>query len=211
MTYELFPADHPFDDVIDRLEQHDQDRQKAGARAAQALRLSKKSIFALQRRNDAAGAAELLGEAAAILVELQEEHGDSRLRVTTGQWRVALEEFLEAVYFLRFWEGKPVNGLRDDYLGYEVDGEQRWLLCSDVAVFGALSDLTGEIARQMSLWIADGKYQDAVRACKAVACAAEVLNQNNSGGELRRKVEQANSNLQRADARLSDMKIRGLI
>jgi hypothetical protein len=63
----------------------------------------------------------------------------------------------------------------------------------------------------MQLWISDGAYEHALRAHNAIAEATELLNQNTSGGNLRNKVDQANRNLHNADARRTDLKMRGLI
>jgi len=211
MSYELFEPTNCFDEVIARLERRDVNRHDVGTRSSRALRLAKKSIFSIQRRGDIAGARALLEEACAILIALQKEYGHLKVRARSGQWRVAVEEFFEALFFMRFFEGKPLTGIRDDMLRYEEEGEERWLVCDDEELVGAISDLTGEIGRQMHMWIIAENYEDAARANRAIAQAAELLNQNNSGGDLRRKVEQANRNLQRSDARLTDLKIRGLV
>jgi len=211
MSYSLFDPPDPFEAVISRLEEHERQRRRVNALSSDALRASKKAIFALQRRNDVDGALELLREAGSVLIELEREFGGALVRARFGPWRVAMEEFLEALFFLRFFQGESLAGLRDELLRYGSDEGPRWLECADGEVLGALSDLTGEIARQAQQWILESRYEDAIRANRAIAEAVELLSQNNSGGDLRRKVEQAFRNLHHSDARLTDLKIRGLI
>jgi predicted translin family RNA/ssDNA-binding protein len=210
MTYELLPSGNPFEAVLDRLEERSRARQEVGARTSAPLRHAKKAIFALQRRGDADGAREELAAARKDLGALQEEYAAVDHGIH-GQWRVAVEEFLEAVFFLQFCEGRPLDMEDADLCRYDHDGEGRTLRVEDEEVLGALSDFTGEAYRQMQLWISEERYAEAIRAHQAIADATELLNQNTSGGNLRNKVDQANRNLHQADARITDMKIRGLL
>ena len=91
------PADC-FDSMIERLDREEQARQDVGSFTGKALKLAKKAIFALQRRGDAADAQQLLENALAVLVELDRSYGQTKTRMTSGQWRVAVEEYLEALF-----------------------------------------------------------------------------------------------------------------
>ena len=204
------PADC-FDSMIERLDREEQARQDVGSFTGKALKLAKKAIFALQRRGDAADAQQLLENALAVLVELDRSYGQTKTRMTSGQWRVAVEEYLEALFFLRFFEGKPLTGTNDELLSYDEGGDRKLLHVEDQEVFGALSDLTGEIYRQMQLWISNADYSGAIMANRSIAQVTELLNQNTAGGNLRNKVDQANRNLHNSDARITDLRIRGLL
>jgi predicted translin family RNA/ssDNA-binding protein len=209
MDQTLFQDPQAFDAIIARLEDRSRARQDVGARSGLALRHAKKAIFAVQRRFDSDRAYQELAKAKEILGELQTEFGGAAFAIH-GQWRVAVEELLEAVFFLRFFEGSPLS-LTDELLSFQGPEGSVLLEAGDEELLGALSDFTGEAYRQMQLWIAEGDYAEALRAHGAIAQATELLNQNTSGGNLRNKVDQANRNLHNADARRTDLKMRGLI
>ena len=209
--YSLFQDVRSFEAIVEELEQYDRDRREIGNLSALALKNSKKAIFALQRRRSAGEAWKTLEAARAVLADLDGRFGGGRHLGSHGQWRVAREEFLEALYFLRFCEGNPLPGTSDEFLGYDHEEVNRLIRFRPDDVFGALSDMTGEIMRQMEFYILEENYDGALRANRAIAQAAELLNQNNSSGDLRRKVEQANRNLHHSDSRLTDLKIRGLM
>ena len=207
MDYKVFEPDDRFEGIIDRMEEQNVSRQDVGNRSNQALRLAKKAIFALQRRGDRETMVTELTAARGILLALQAEYGESRQRNHNGQWRVALEEFLEALFFLQFCRGDSLDAECDPLIG--MDSE--CLGFTDEEVFGALSDFTGEAYRQMQLWISEERYDDAMRANRAIARVTELLNQNTSGGSMRAKVDQANRNLHNSDARITDLKTRGIL
>lgn len=208
MSYQLFNPTDCFDYVIQALEQEDQNRREIAFLGSQAIKLAKKAIFAIQRRGDAAQARLHLKETRIALADLQNRFPDAGGRWSGGQWQVAREEYLEALFFLLFWEGKAISTCD---ISDVADPEETDLIFAPEDIFGALSDLTGEISRQCQLWIIDGKYDEAMRAAGAVGEAVELLNQNNSSGEIRKKVEQATRNLHNVDSRITDMKLRGLI
>jgi predicted translin family RNA/ssDNA-binding protein len=211
MSYQLFSSTESFEAILERLEARSKARQDVGARSGLALRHAKKSIFALQRRADPDAAYEELAQSRELLGALQTEYGAPD-KAIHGQWMVALEELLEGVFFLRFCEEKPLTLTNDELLEFDRgDGNREPLIVDDETVLGAISDFTGEAYRQMQLWISDGAYEHALRAHNAIAEATELLNQNTSGGNLRNKVDQANRNLHNADARRTDLKMRGLI
>lgn len=211
MTYRLFSDPQSFEGIIERLEARSRARQDVGARSGLALRHAKKAIFALQRRGDPDAAYDELAKSRQILGALQEEYGAPDHSIH-GQWKVALEELLEAVFFLRFCERSSLSLTGDELLEFAPEtGGKAALVVGDETILGALSDFTGEAYRQMQLWISDGDYEQAQRAHAAIAEASELLNQNTSGGNLRNKVDQANRNLHNADARRTDMKMRGLL
>ena len=207
MEYRVFDPDDLFDGIIDRMEVQNVSRQDVGNRSNQALRLAKKAIFALQRRGDTETMAKELTTARGILLMLQAEYGKSRQRNHNGQWRVALEEFLEALFFLQFCRGDALD-IEQDPL---VRQDSECLVFTDEEIFGALSDFTGEAYRQMQLWISEERYDDSLRANRAIARVTELLNQNTSGGSLRSKVDQANRNLHNSDARITDLKTRSIL
>ncbi len=211
MSYRLFGESSDFDGVIKRLEDKAARGLRIEGEAARALRAAKRAIFALQRRGDVDEAVAELATAGAKLAGLQREYGATQLRVTSGPWRVAMEEYLEALFFLRFFQGRPLDLRDDECYVVELEGELVRLSLGDEEIFGGLSDMTGEIGRQMQMWIQEGAYAEAIRGNKAIADAVEFLNLSTTGGNLRRKVDQANGNLSRSDGRLTDLKIRGLI
>jgi len=211
MSYRLFNDSESFEGIIERLEARSKARQDVGARSGLALRHAKKAIFALQRRSDPDAAYDELMESRQLLGALQQEYGAPDKGIH-GQWMVALEELLEGVFFLRFCEDKPLTLTNDELLEFDGEGAEKCsLVIGDETILGAISDFTGEAYRQMQLWISDGEYERALKAHAAIAEATELLNQNTSGGSLRNKVDQANRNLHNADARRTDLKMRGLI
>jgi len=208
MEYGLFESVGEFEGVVARLETEEAVRQEIVARADKVRQLAKRSVFALQRREDESGATKQLTEAKDILAALQETHGACPERHRNSAWKGAMEEFLEALFFLRFWRGSTVSMSDDEFLRYARESGRGSLRCEADEVFGALSDLTGEIGRQINLWIVAGKLDEVVRANAVVAQVAELLNRSTASGALRNKVDQANRNLQFNDSRLADLKIR---
>ena len=211
MCYKLLGPGSDFGDVIKRLEDKAAHGLRVEGESARALRAAKRAIFALQRRGDVVEATAELTAAGVKLAGLQQRYGGGPLRATSGPWRVAMEEYLEALFFLRFFQGRPLDLADDQFYTVDLDGEQVRLSLGDDEIFGGLSDMTGEIGRQMQMWIQEGNYAEAIRGNRAIAEAVEFLNLSTAGGNLRRKVDQANGNLSRSDGRLTDLKIRGLI
>lgn len=197
-----------FSSTIERLEALDLSRREVGPVSSIIIRDSKKAIFAAQRREDLDEAWALLSKAALDLRSLDQRYGASRVRLTTGSWRVAVEEFLEGLFFVQFVAGQPLTGVEHELLRRE-DGE--FIYIDEEEVVGALSDFTGELGRMIHMWIVSARYQEALQAHAMIVEVCELINDTTTGGNVRQKVDQANRNLQHADSRVTDLRLRGLI
>lgn len=212
MEHKLFGPDAlDIDAMLDRLNERDASFQEIMSRSNQVLKSAKRSMFALQRRGDREESATLLAQARDALGDLQLRFGQTVLRQTCAPWKAAVEEFLEALFFLQFMDGKPLSVDGPSLVQFALEHSAGQLEFDEEEIFGALSDLTGEIGRQMQMWIRQDKYDLALNGNDVIATIVEHLNRNTSGGNIRRKVDQANGNLSRSDGRVTDLKVRGLI
>lgn len=199
------------DGLLDRLARKDAAVQEITHQSNLALKGAKRSMFALQRRGAVDEARAQLEETRDVLGHMQLRFPANKVRRSCGPWRVAVEEFLEALYFFQFMNETPLDSDNDPLVHFQLEDGSGQLHFEDAAIFGALSDLTGEIGRQIQMWIRDDQYDQAIAGNQAIATIVEHLNRNTSGGHLRKKVDQANGNLGRSDGRITDLKVRGLI
>jgi len=170
--------------------ENDTARRKIISESSAAQHLAKQAIFDLQR-NKENEAQEKLKQALEMFQSLEKRFGsDQRLR-NEGSWKAGLEEFVEAKLFMDFYSDKAITGLSD----LHVETEE---------YLGGLSDLTGEIVRMMVIWTIKNDFVKITRAHQTIDEVIANLMENNFGGYLRTKFDQAKRNLQRSEQILYD-------
>lgn len=169
----------------DHFQRLESSRQELQRRSGDAQRLSKQTIFALQRHD--------VKQSAAALAEAERELGlaakivsrESRL-ASEGMWRSSLEEYCEALFCDRIARQEPlfpVPALVED---------------PDIQL-GALSDAVGEAARMV---IAAATVHDDKEVNRLHAIAESIvqfLTSLNLTGSLRSKGDQARQHLRKIE------------
>ncbi len=144
-----------------------------------AQRLAKQSIFSVHRE-------ELVKEATIKLAK-----GKNILNVypgldNEGMWQSALEEFYEAKFFLNAARNQPL------FISKDIHEEP-------LIILGALSDLTGEMARLAVRKATLGDKTSVDRLFKLAENLVAFLISLDSTGYLRTKTDQAKQHLRRLE------------
>ncbi|KKQ79396.1 MAG: hypothetical protein UT02_C0037G0007 [Parcubacteria group bacterium GW2011_GWC2_38_7] len=183
-----------WDKVFKEQANFDVSRRKIIAESAAALHGSKLTIFALHR-DDLAEAKTKLDEAKKGLQSLDKRFGkDFRLRME-GSWKAGVEEFVEAKLFYDFCTSGKITGIKD--LSVEAD-----------EYIGGMSDLTGEILRKMIIWATQKEDKKLKPSAEVIGDVVHVLMQQNLGGYLRTKFDQAKKNQRKCEEVLYDISLR---
>ncbi len=152
--------------------------------AHEALRASKRAIFAFQR-GDGKEAGELLGVARDNVRLGTKIVFKQPLLTGDGQWRAALEEYTEATLF-----------------GTYLDGEMRAPdECAEYpdVLLGGLSDTAGELARYAVLRATERDKKAVESAYKTALHIVELFAALDLTGSLRAKFDQSKSHLRKIE------------
>lgn len=183
-----------WDKIFKEQGEFDTARRKIISESAAALHASKLTIFALHR-DDLNEAKMKLAEAKTGLQSLDKRFGkDFRLRME-GSWKAAVEEFAEAKLFYDFCTSGKITGIKD--LNVEAD-----------EYIGGMSDLTGEILRKMIIWATQKKDDKLKPAAAVIEDVVHELMQQNLGGYLRTKFDQAKKSQHKCEEVLYDISLR---
>ena len=153
--------------------------------SAAAQRLSKQSIFSMQR-DDEALAQKLLQQAEFGLRDGAKIVARESRLLNDGTWRSALEEFTEAAFFYRAAQGGdlfPPHDLTDD---------------PDI-LLGGLSDMVGELVRLAVHAATRGDVREVDRIEEISERVVGFLLSVDATGSTRQKVDQARQHLRRLE------------
>lgn len=159
-----------------------------------ALTASKQAIFACHRE-DLASAEVLLKEAEAQIASSQRWAAKHTMLASEGSLRAALEEYVEAKYFLMLLQGKKIDKIPHLPLDYEL-------------LLGGLCDLTGELVRYSVLAVTKGRFADVQKYYGSVEAIMVQLVKMDLTGKLRQKYDDAKRNLKRMEEMLYDLAIK---
>jgi len=162
--------------------------------ASDALRLSKRAIFAMHR-DDLKDARRLLAEASAQFKACEKNMRSFNGLEEAGVYHAALEEYAEALLFLRYLD-KGAFGLI----------EARAMRVS--VYLGGLSDATGELVRHAVRRATDGDQGEVERAYKAAEQVVAFLLDLDLTGNLRTKFDQAKKNLRTLEQMRYELSLR---
>jgi len=159
-----------------------------------ALRTSKRAIFALHRgENEEAN--KLLLEADSLFKKCENKFKTFPKLAEEGAYRAALEEYAEALLYQRYLtKGKfgPINKRAMQPIIY----------------LAGLCDTTGEIVRFAVREATEGRIQEVRKALNAVEMTVSFLYEMDLTGYLRTKFDQAKKNLSRLEQMCYDLKLR---
>jgi len=163
----------------------DANRRKLQELAGAAQRLSKQTIFALQR-GDGTGANKLLAEARETLLKGKKILVHEQRLTNEGMWRAALEEYCEASFFEKAVSGKdlfPPQDVTED---------------TDI-ILGALSDLIGEMVRLAVNAAIERNKEKVEEIFRLAQELVEFFLSLDLTGNLRSKADQARQHLRRLE------------
>jgi predicted translin family RNA/ssDNA-binding protein len=180
----MFNAKH-LSSVGKRYAALDKTRRALQALCADILSGSKRSIFAIQRKDAKVSATELASAVAKIKQAKKLIAKEHRLN-NEGMWRAALEEYAEASMYHQAMTSGKVSTVPE--------------LPEDPDLFlGGLSDLTGELTRSAVLAATDRDLKEVKRLLEAVRDAIAFMLTLNLTGTMRTKFDQAKSNLRKLE------------
>jgi len=183
-----------FSKILEEHQRYNQGRDEIIQRSREVLRKSKQAIFSLHR-DDIEQAEANIGEAEAILKDLQSLFVKEPRLAYEGSYKAGVEEYLEAVLFLGFLKTKKID--------CKVDIP----LAADDYV-GGLSDVTGEILRKAVQVATAGKTRELLVYKEAVEEIMGELIKFDFTGKLRTKYDAAKRNLKKMEDIMYDIKIK---
>ncbi|HME87253.1 MAG TPA: hypothetical protein VKE88_02475 [Candidatus Nanoarchaeia archaeon] len=164
-----------FESMRKEMESADKDRENLIAQSREVIKLSKKIIYAVHRKD--------MKEAAPAVTEMKQKvksiaklTNDSELEFA-GSKRAALQEYVEAICYYEFVK----NGKVPSHTDLDLDSETYLL---------GLCDLSGELVRNAIHEVIDGKNESALKVKELVTELFWELSQFDfRNGELRRKFD----------------------
>lgn len=163
-----------------------EDRRRIQSIASEILGASKRAIFAMQRGDRSASAAEV--RTAAGWIKKGRVLILKRKRLAQeGIWRSALEEYAEAALYHAAMSRKPVGFLKE----IPKDETEIYL--------GAISDLSGELTRSCVLAATRHDKKEVERLAEGVRDIVAFLIKLDLTGNLRQKYDQAKQNLRKIE------------
>ena len=162
--------------------------------AGDAQQQAKKAIFALQR-DDKEGAEERLRLAKEYLDKLNEEFKGQDDLFDEGSYRAALEEYVEASLFYKFFVNEPLGQVKE----FAMD--------ADIFI-GGLGDVPGELYRYAIKSATEKKFEE-VKRCHKIAeeIIGEMVDMDLTGYN-RTKFDQAKSSLHKIEDVVYELSLR---
>ena len=169
--------------------------------SGQLLRNSKQAIFALHR-NEVDKAKELLNEIEVkvkdLLIKGKEEKELGLALKKEGSFKAALEEYLEAKFYLCFFTKEEID--------FVVDFNEEYY---DIYL-GAISDVTGELVRKSINDVIKGEYSQIEFFKEVTEHVVEELIKFDLTGKLRSKYDDSRRNLKKIEGILYDLRLRNI-
>ena len=170
---------------------YDAERENLIKKSRDVLKLSKLVIYALHRGEDAAALVKEIEKEKKVMDDIAQH---SRKMISEGSYRVALQEYVEALLYYHFvLEGKLV----------ELD------VSAEMYVMG-LGDLPGELGRRAVFLAGKGKVDEVMKIRDAVDMMyGELLKFDFRDNEIRRKVDAVKYELRKLEDLVLDLKLKG--
>ena len=186
------------DAVNRKIRTYEEYRESLVLLSREVLKLSKQMIYAAHRQDLAAAK---VGDAAIRkkISEMQVIVAKDVMLISCGSYKIAVQEYVEAVAFLAIREGKSVPSCR----ALKVP-EEYFLL--------GLCDLVGEIVRDATNACIRGEYGTAHAHRELVAdIYGQLLKIDARDGELRKKIDGVRYDLQKLEDLVLDLKLKGKV
>ncbi len=178
-----------FEEIGKELDEFEEQREKVIALSREILKLSKLTIYSLQR-NDLKSAEKSSAQMTAAFKKLPKDLYDA------GIQKVAVQEYVEAMTLLHLMKGSSLPTRKM----LEVESEDYLM---------GLCDLTGELVRKAVQDVTHDRPDDAKKIHSFVdELYGEFLKFNPRNGELRKKIDSIKWNLKKLDEVAYDLKMR---
>ena len=184
-----------FDEIRDNMKEFDSQAEKVIKKGLEIVKISKLIIYAVHRDNleDAEKHVTEIKEAIEELNKLVE--GKSKL-IYTGSFKVAIQEYVEAITYFEFVKNKKIPTHKD--LGV---GSEYYLL--------GLCVLTGELVRKAINEGINTNYEEVITIKELVAeIYGEFIKMDITNGELRKKYDSIKYDLKKLEDLVLDLKIK---
>ncbi len=184
-----------FEKIKESMDEFDKNREEVIKKSRSPRKRSKKAIYSIHR-GEIEKAEELLEKAEEELKTLfQKIEKNQDLR--TGSYSSAVEEYIEARTFLEFIQNHKIPSFS---IFFFADEEE---------YLGALSDLTGELARKAVREATDRNIEEVERMKEIIDnLYGEFVKFDFRNGKLRKKYDSIKYNLQKVEDTLYDLKVK---
>jgi len=187
-----------FGTIKKNLDSFDIEREKIIKKSREIIHLSKKIIYSLHRE-DLNYAAKQIPNIKKEISKLKEVGLKTRGIEETGSFKVAVQEYVEAIAFFEFIKNKKLI-------------ENKQLNMNDEYYLMGICDLTGEVVRFAVNSAAKEKYDNALLSKEFVdQIYGEMLKFDFKGGELRRKFDSIKYDLKKLEDLVYELKLKGKI
>ncbi len=182
-----------FQELRKHFQEYEEGREKLIQKSREVIRLSKQIIYAVHR-DEMAAAEKLLAEIEKGKKQLDEVAKHSKKMAAEGSYKVALQEYVEALLYYNFVQKGALVDL-------PVEPEPFIL---------GMADLTGELVRRAVFLAGKGKVQDVVKIRDVVDLIyGEMLKFDFRDNEIRRKVDGIKYDLRKLEDLVLDLKLKG--
>lgn len=180
-----------------RIDLYDKERDSVIRASRDVLKLSKKVIYALHRK-DMKSAAAAVKQMKAGFSELEKIAKHPKV-LSSGSYKVAVQEYVEALCFYELMKNNS------------IPANSRLGLDPEFYLMG-LIDLTGELVRKAINSAIKGDYKTSVRLKELVSdLYDELMLFDFAGGELRKKFDSVKYDLKKLDDLVLDLKLNSRI
>ncbi len=187
-----------FTQLKEQYDATDANREQIIIRSREIQKDAKKAIYMLHR-NDREEATTLIEKTKQNITQATNLLSQSESLDSVGALNAATEEYVEAICFLSFLQGKQIPTA--DQL--EINNE---------TYLGGLSDLTGELVRAAVQMAIDDSFEKLIPIRELIdELYGHLLMFNFRNGNLRKKFDAVKYNLKKIEDLLLDLKLKGKI
>lgn len=175
------------------IHEYDSERERLIKKSRDVLKLSKQIIYALHR-DEVGRAASLVKQIEKEKKKIDEIAKHSRKMAAEGSYKVAIQEYVEAILYYNFIKfGKLVD--------LKVSAEHFVL---------GLADLPGELVRKAVFLAGKGKVDKVIKIKEEVDLIyGELLGLDPRDNEIRRKIDSVKYDLRKLEDLVLDLKLKG--
>lgn len=174
-----------FEEIRQELEEFDSEREHVILCSRQLVKLSKTLIYSTHR-NNLENSKKVLKDITSKKKELEKAAKKSPALYYSGPFRIAMQEFVEAVCYFEFSKSKSIPSAKDLGVDYE-------------SYLAGLCDLTGELVRKAINSAIKGDFKEALFIKSFVSELYDELMLFDFKNDLRRKFDSIKYDLKKLD------------
>ena len=187
-----------FDEIRKNMDEFDSQREEVIKKSREIIKLSKLLIYAIHRGN-IDKASDHVAKIKKSVKELNQTVKGKPKLVYTGSFKVAIQEYVEAICYYEFVKNRKIPTHKELAVGAEY-----YLL--------GLCDLTGELVRKAINAGIDANYDEVIAIKELVAdIYGEFIKMDIRDGELRKKYDSIKYDLKKLEDLVLDLKIKGRV